>query len=637
MPNDSPLPVPRVPPLPAANVPSRRQIIPAWAAVVVLLLLLGYVLFQNFQRDQRPQSQRSSNLIQKEQTAVAETKTAYSAVYDHRKVSAAVAASEEIGKGVQPAPPVGNSSGKAVARPPSLRSSSGNEVTAPPSPHGSTGKGSTPPSVRGSRQAPARRAPESSSSDRIVDDAIDDWRSITRSDPSRAGAWRRLGITLFLFNRPGGLDVFRRIPHLPPAKPIPVSKTAMPRRLRERMARLDTSTLPVAEEAALWEALYGPAPIRQADVPALRAKLSRLNLGWFEDIAAVQLYDRAGMRAEADRAGEQAHRSADSILALLIVEGILRVFGTLLLVGGALVWAVRRMSGSDGARARRAVAGPPLPIEHFYTPPDKVPEFVAAPNALPSTVPVSIPKATPTFSYRARMIAFVVYFGSYLLIAWPLQFLSPVIVNWSDEAALRFMMLIDLLAYIPVTALTLIVLKKVAEAEQRRVLTWRETLSAVGFRTDGVARDAFTAILAYAMLVPVLLFASQISDVLFRHFHTPVHPIDLVILHTQDGVTRTLLLIQAAVGAPIVEEFTFRGLLFEGLRDRWGLWIAAALSAAVFALSHNTLPGGFLQLWTLGFVFALVSRRNRSILPNILMHGMHNGLITMIMFAVFSK
>ena len=87
----------------------------------------------------------------------------------------------------------------------------------------------------------------------------------------------------------------------------------------------------------------------------------------------------------------------------------------------------------------------------------------------------------------------------------------------------------------------------------------------------------------------------------------------------------------------VFEELTFRGLLFEGLRQRWGLAAGAVLSAAVFALSHNTLPGGFLQLWTLGFIFALVYHRRGSIFPNILMHAIHNGLVTLLTLAVFSR
>jgi membrane protease YdiL (CAAX protease family) len=139
------------------------------------------------------------------------------------------------------------------------------------------------------------------------------------------------------------------------------------------------------------------------------------------------------------------------------------------------------------------------------------------------------------------------------------------------------------------------------------------------------------------MTIPAIYLAALISVYLFRGFHTPVHPVDTILLGTQDDLTRALVVIQAVIAAPIVEELTFRGLLFEGLRQRWGFAAGAVFSSAVFALSHNTLPGGFLMLWTLGFSFALVYRRRGSILPNILMHAFHNGLVTLLTLAVFSR
>ena len=67
--------------------PNRRRptLLPAWLAVTFLVVLLGFVLIRNFLHGQRPRAQSSSDLIQKERTAVAETKTAFSMVYAHKR------------------------------------------------------------------------------------------------------------------------------------------------------------------------------------------------------------------------------------------------------------------------------------------------------------------------------------------------------------------------------------------------------------------------------------------------------------------------------------------------------------------------------------------------------------------------
>ena len=621
MQSDAPAFVPKVPPLPGP-FPRRRRVLflPAWVAVTLLLLLLAFVLVRNFQHDHRPHAQDSADLIQKERTAVAETKSAFSQVYAHKRVRAVSVLTVEpsyTAAGPKPKGVQGNTGGIAPAAP-----------ARPTAPLGRPGQNT----LRGAASATSKSTFATGYGEEIANAAVEEWRSITASRAGRAGAWRRLGITLFLFNKPGGMTALRQIPRLPPPTPVPVAKSAMPRRVRERIAVPEVSTLPVAEEAALWETLYGPVGPHPAEIPALRAKLARLRLGWFEDIAAAQLYDRVGLTAEADRSAGQARNSANTLFVLLTFELGVRLLGMLLLVGFALAWVVRLIMRGQHQPSVQTVTSA-HPIEEFYSPPSLTSEPAAI---LQSPLPVNTAEQSPV-SYRARMIAFVVYFASFLLIAWPLRFLSPLLAHLSDRMALRVTIAIEIAAYMPITAITLLALKRIAESEQRRRITWRETLSAIGLRSDGLGRDTLTAVVTYTMTMPVLLLAAQVSSELLRNFHTPVHPVDLIILNTQDGFTRMLVLLQAAVGAPIVEELMFRGLLFQGLRERWGVWLAAILSSAVFALSHNTLPGGFLQLWTLGFVFAMVCHRNRSIFPNVLMHAIHNGLVSLVMFAVFSQ
>ncbi len=590
--------------------------LPAWLAVALVLLLLAFVLVRNFQHDHKARAQDTSDLVQKERLAVAATKTAFAYIYGQKRVRAVTAASVELAAAAR-----NPTSVHPIATPPAAPS----KPTTPGAPSG--------PKLRSSlRKVPERSKSSSSTADLFVDRAIEEWRSITALRNARAGAWRRLGITLFLFGKPGGMAAFREIPKLPPPKPLSVAKAGIPSTIRERIAVPEASTLSAAEEAALWETLYGSAGPRPGEVPALRAKLGRLHLGWFEDIAAAQLYDRAGLSVESGRASQQARNSADTVSALLRFELILQLAGILLLAVFTLVWMTRLL-----VRAIEKPRVPPLPRPQTLHDFEFQPIAAAAPVAAITGPLRALPVSDSALSFRVRTFAFLVYFATFLLISWPLQFLNPLFVHLSDKMALRVSMVVELAVYVPITAITLVALKIFAENERQRRFAWREILAAVGLRTDGFGRDLMTAVVGYTAALPILQLAAIVSEQLFRNFHTPSHPVDLIILNTQDGFTRSLLLVQAAVFAPIVEEIMFRGILFKGLDLRWGKWAAAGLSAAVFALSHNTLPGGFLQLWTLGFVFALVCHRNRSILPNIFMHAIHNGLISIVMFAVFSQ
>jgi membrane protease YdiL (CAAX protease family) len=57
------------------------------------------------------------------------------------------------------------------------------------------------------------------------------------------------------------------------------------------------------------------------------------------------------------------------------------------------------------------------------------------------------------------------------------------------------------------------------------------------------------------------------------------------------GLTTILVLVAAVVLAPILEEVVFRGVLFQGLRRRIGLWPAATISSVVFGVVHIEVVG----------------------------------------------
>jgi len=81
--------------------------------------------------------------------------------------------------------------------------------------------------------------------------------------------------------------------------------------------------------------------------------------------------------------------------------------------------------------------------------------------------------------------------------------------------------------------------------------------------------------------------------------------------------------------APIVEELTFRGLLYSTLRTRLGVWPAALLSAALFALPHGYAAAGSLSVLVSGVLWGLAYERTRSLLPGLLAHSANNLISTL--------
>lgn len=86
--------------------------------------------------------------------------------------------------------------------------------------------------------------------------------------------------------------------------------------------------------------------------------------------------------------------------------------------------------------------------------------------------------------------------------------------------------------------------------------------------------------------------------------------------------------LDGVVWAPIFEELAFRGLLYPTLRLRLPAWLAALVSAAVFAGAHGYGLQGFAAVTWSGMVWALGYERTRSLLPGMLAHAASNLLAT---------
>ncbi|HEV3473745.1 MAG TPA: CPBP family intramembrane glutamic endopeptidase, partial [Actinomycetota bacterium] len=86
------------------------------------------------------------------------------------------------------------------------------------------------------------------------------------------------------------------------------------------------------------------------------------------------------------------------------------------------------------------------------------------------------------------------------------------------------------------------------------------------------------------------------------------------------------LLLVGAVAAPVVEEFFFRGLLFNYLKARAGLWMSILGSSALFAVMHF-IPPLIPALLVFGAIQALVVHRLKSLYPAILLHAINNWIL----------
>ena len=501
-----------------------------------------------------------------------------------------------------------------------------------------------------------------SSETRLEEDAIRKWRKLTREHPNYASPWRKLGLTLSLFHRAGAMDAFRHIATLPDDKPTAPVESETKSRRRAQSAADQQELLPHAQEFALWKMIYGSEPVDGKRTAELRAQIEKLKLGWFEHVALAQLYTRTGQAELATQSMENAISSAEQISILSGGEVFFALIGLMILSLYCVIPMADWMQRRSLARSLREQQGtalpsttlptsasfpviPPLPVAYSSagavypgevrsgTAP-QVPPLPAATN--PS---VSAQKPSTRFSYWSRGIAFIIYMVVFLVIGLPFRYLTTATAHWTPEALTRLSAILQIVLYLPIVFITLMALRRLVAAETPggKRPTWRETLEGIGLFSRRPLQDIGAGALAYTMAFPVFLAVTLLSAWVFQRFHTPINPVEVEMMVSQSRLDQLLMLIQAAVAAPIVEEMMFRGLLFPALRERWGTVMGILLSSACFALVHPNLPSGFLPLWTLGAAFAITFQRRGSLLPNIVMHGLHNGFVTLTLFALFAK
>lgn len=141
------------------------------------------------------------------------------------------------------------------------------------------------------------------------------------------------------------------------------------------------------------------------------------------------------------------------------------------------------------------------------------------------------------------------------------------------------------------------------------------------------------------VIVTILLV---LAEQLWGGVEPPDQPLTQMV--DQGGLVTALVVVVAVLAAPVVEELVFRGLLFQSIRQRAGLFPAMGISAIVFGLVHlpqilevnedtgivegmnvDALPS-IVGLAILGFWFAGAFHRTGRLGVVIAAHATFNGI-----------
>lgn len=85
--------------------------------------------------------------------------------------------------------------------------------------------------------------------------------------------------------------------------------------------------------------------------------------------------------------------------------------------------------------------------------------------------------------------------------------------------------------------------------------------------------------------------------------------------------------ILTVIGAPLLEETLFRGVMYRSMKQLWGVGGAMAVSAVIFGLTHGNLPQFYVGC-LMGLMFGLIYECTGRLWVGILSHAIYNGWTT---------
>lgn len=145
-------------------------------------------------------------------------------------------------------------------------------------------------------------------------------------------------------------------------------------------------------------------------------------------------------------------------------------------------------------------------------------------------------------------------------------------------------------------------------------------------RAPGLIGSAFVVMIAILGLLNALLYGLMGHDVM-----ADLRP-HLELIRSETWLLAALAI---GIGAPLMEELTFRGFLQSALAKRLGFWPAAIATTAAWTLLHwGYSAAGLAEVFLIGLYFSWLLWRTGSLIPALVCHALYNsGLVLVLRFA----
>ncbi|MGC9318748.1 MAG: CPBP family intramembrane glutamic endopeptidase, partial [Armatimonadota bacterium] len=128
------------------------------------------------------------------------------------------------------------------------------------------------------------------------------------------------------------------------------------------------------------------------------------------------------------------------------------------------------------------------------------------------------------------------------------------------------------------------------------------------------------------VFVTVMLLVALIASFLLGQSLPLAQTAEEVIGAARSPAEIAIFFVLVCIMAPVFEELIFRGYVYGGLRRVLSSRHAIIIGGALFAAVHLNAEA-FAVIGLIGVLLCYLYERTRSLLPGMIAHGVHNGMV----------
>jgi len=174
---------------------------------------------------------------------------------------------------------------------------------------------------------------------------------------------------------------------------------------------------------------------------------------------------------------------------------------------------------------------------------------------------------------------------------------------------------------------------------------YKKKFASLGFVKKNIRKNILYGICGYVAIVPVILILGILVYILLNilKIKPPPQPIvGLFLAETNVALIFTSSII-AAIFGPVIEEIFFRGVMYNAVKRKFGVFAGIFITSVLFSFLHTHAMTyflvGFVPILILGMALAYLYEKTGSLIPSITLHIMNNvGSVFMVfLFRYFSN